>query len=344
MDHQGTISFSVPSHFDNELISELLCIGNEFDKNRIIKEVYGCLSNSPIGHGRNRDVVAKIESLVLISKFRDFAVSNGLNFVYLMNAPFVEGRIDKKIIKDYISDIIEIVNPHALAVSSLFLMRIIREISSEINIYVSTIAGVKKPEHLKPFLDFNPRIVVPHHDIGRDLSGLEKLKYYTDRVGVTIQLLVNESCIYACPDRENHYELLSLGKNDNVFQKNCNEKKCKNPIELLGAGWIRPEDIDYFVETFGITCFKISGREKSKNWIPDVVKAYMHGKYDGNLIRILAITPPWSSDPCDDFYINNRSLETFIENLPSKDADKIKYYTYWYNMLRTTNDFEIRIK
>lgn len=337
------ISFAIPCHFNYALLDEITSISNITNTQKKISEIYGCLSHSIVGHGRFPGAVTQIHSLDAIKAFRDIVEAKGLRFNYLLNAPIESSTDNFGVIERHISDVLTIVEPHAVTVSSTLIMHAIRKINPNIDICISTIAGVKSPAALEPFLKYGPTRLIPHHDLGRDFDSLAKLKCFADSYAIELQLLVNESCIYGCTRRSEHYAALAKGKNDDEFQSLCNAKKYDNPAALLSSGWIRPEDIDWFSSNFGIRNYKISGREKPVDWLPEVVRAYVTGIYDGNLIRLFAITPPWTNNPADELYLDNRYLQGFINSLPSdRDERRNEYCEEWANHLRQSGKMIVK--
>jgi collagenase-like PrtC family protease len=102
--------------------------------------------------------------------------------------------------------------------------------------------------------------------------------------------------------------------------------KFEDPALLLESGWIRPEDVLWLALKYQIRQFKISGRAKGVAWLPEVANAYVRGSYSGNLMRLLATTPPGVSEPWEDIFIDNTSLQDFLPNLPFGDVIKRRCY------------------
>ena len=172
--------------------------------------------------------------------------------------------------------------------------------------------------------------VVLHHDVGRDF---QVLRQFTDHLRerapeVQLELLVNESCLHGCASRDAHYARLAKAPLGYVegFQQNCNLPKFQDPSLVLFANWIRPEDMGYY-ESLGIRRFKIAGREMSGLWLDRAVTAYLVGQYDGNLIDLLTMTPPGLDAKAPDiFFIDNRSLSDFLEQLTTWQAPRGEFY------------------
>ena len=77
---------TIPCHWNKEIID--LILSKESLNNSKITDVYGVLANGgPVGHGRSSNSVVEItrEKAVL---FREYIQERGLNFTYLLNAPF----------------------------------------------------------------------------------------------------------------------------------------------------------------------------------------------------------------------------------------------------------------
>jgi collagenase-like PrtC family protease len=128
---------------------------------------------------------------------------------------------------------------------------------------------------------------------------------------------------------------------DKMFHLTCNSRKLIYPREFLLAGSvIRPEDMEIF-EQMGIKYFKITGRSKPKNWLPEVVEAYQNRNYNGNLIRLLGIAPETHADEW--IYINNKSLNGFLRNYPQTGnySDEVKYCDSWIIKLYKKGNFKL---
>ena len=83
---------------------------------------------------------------------------------------------------------------------------------------------------------------------------------------------------------------------------NCTLKKFTDPVEIIKARWIRPEDL-WAYEEIGYTNFKVVERFKKTGVLLSTVQAYEKRSFDGNLIDILTLTNP-------DVYLNP-NLEYF---------------------------------
>src|SRR3972149_6557479 len=331
---------TLPCHWSKEVIENILT--NSDNRDMDIVEIYGALAGDiPIGHGRSSKSVTPISKEESI-EFRKFIRSKGINFTYLINAPFsFHNESQKILVREYLEWILGEFKPDALTISSRELMQFVREMDRRIPIHISTIAGIKTAAELESYLDIRPSRIVPHHDCGKRFGDLAKLVEVGNDHGVDIELLSTESCLFECPHRDAHYECLSKKDKDAGFHTSCNTAKLNSPREFLRAGGvIRPEDTAFY-EQLGIKYFKISGRSKSEAWLPEVVKAYLNRSYDGNLMRLLGIDPSLKAENW--IYINNKSLDGFIENYPRNrnGSDEIAYCDRWTSKLYKEGEFRL---
>lgn len=331
---------TIPCHWNETTLEEI--VKNNNNATTPVVEIYGALANgSPIGHGRSPDSVVSIDK----DKARDFKQKcnqNGVSFTYLLNAPFsgINDSESKKKVDEYLDWIVEDFQADALTISSHELMIHVRNRYPEVPIHISTIAGIRSLNELKPFLDINPNRVVPHHDLGKRVKNLEELISFGDKNGIDVEVLTTESCLFDCPNRRGHYEYLAKGNKDNPFHLTCNSKKITNPEQLLMAGGlIRPEDVQYYSD-LGVSFFKISGRSKTADWLPEVAKAYQENNYRGNLIRLLGIDPTLEAEKW--MFLDNKSLDGFIREFPQGSREEMENYCQkWISKLYSEGKFHL---
>lgn len=309
----------IPCYWNKEILKKIVQINKQSDSIKI-KEIYGSLAKSPIGHGRSPSSVVNVGKDNALD-FRNYTRTLGLDFIYLLNAPFsFKNCHEKDAAKNYLDWVINEFNPDALMIASYELMKFIRlNYSSNIRIYISTVAGVKNARQLEKYLDIKPTRVVPHHDVNRNYSDLEYLIQKAREWEIEIELMVTESCLRRCSSREAHYSHLGAGNSDEPFHTICNTKRIIHPSEILNSNFIRPEDL-VFYEKMGINSFKITGRSKPAIWIYEVAEAYMKRSYSGNLLRLLGTDPSLELEKW--IYLDNKALEKFLENFPKNGREK----------------------
>jgi collagenase-like PrtC family protease len=308
----------IPCHWNKELLIQIIQASRNIDRMEI-SGIYGSLAKGPIGHGRSSKAVINIKREEALN-FRQYVKNLGIEFIYLLNAPFSFDFSNKIKVKEYLDWIINDFHADALMIASYELMKYIRtNYPSNIRIYISTVAGVKNINQLKKYLDINPSRVIPHHDVNRNYKDLKQLIEKTKEWNIEIELMTTESCLRRCANRVAHYEYLGKGNFDKAFHVTCNTERIIHPSEILKSNFIRPEDL-VFYEKMGIDLFKITGRSKPSSWLLEVVKAYLRRDYNGNLLRLLGTDPSLELEKW--IYLSNKHLENFLKDFPKDLGEK----------------------
>lgn len=280
------IQFTVATNWDPVLIEELTKYP--------VKDVYGVAPHTIVGGGRPSMILpdASEETITdYVKKVHD----KGMEFCYLLNAPCMNNleydpEYHKKLL-EYIQWIKDI-GTDSVTVTSPFLIQLIKEQFPNLKIRVSTIAHVNSVNRAKFYEELGVNEITPDVMINRDFQTLERMQ---KAVKCNIVLLLTDGCLYQCPYRYYHYNI--LGHASQTFQQferyyidfcvlNCSVIKFSNPTEVIKSRWVRPEDLSHY-EAIGISHFKIAGRRMSTQWILRAVKAFSERKYDGNLVDII---------------------------------------------------------
>ncbi|RJS72582.1 MAG: protease [Candidatus Syntrophoarchaeum sp. WYZ-LMO15] len=135
--------------------------------------------------------------------------------------------------------------------------------------------------------------IVLDPDINHDLELLSRIK---ETVSCDLILLVNEGCIKGCPFKNAHNNLIShlegakpVPKIESDYYSTwCISKKRNNPILIHDSGWIKPEDIEKYID-IGFDNFMI-GAYRGRcplNWTLSVVEAYRSRRFEGDPVNIL---------------------------------------------------------
>ncbi len=114
------------------------------------------------------------------------------------------------------------------------------------------------------------------------------------RAGARVEVLTNQTCIRECPYRAHHLNTSSLcsqpGGDLLWFEfpiLECGLEVVRDPRQLISSIWVRPEDLSTYEEA-GVYRFKISGRNRTTEWLDHAARAYTDRKYHGNLLDILS--------------------------------------------------------
>jgi collagenase-like PrtC family protease len=244
-------------------------------------------------------------------------------------------------LRKYLSWIVDDFNANALVIASNDLMKLVRKEYRDAEIFVSTIAGVRNWQDAEKYLPIEPKRIIVHHDTNRNFKDLEYMVEKANKNGVDVEVMLTESCLRHCPVRDEHYEWVGKGKDDHGFHSFCNTEKIMAPREMLKANFIRPEDIEIY-ENMGVKHFKITGRSKRPEWLPEVVKAYVKRNYEGNLMRLLGIDPNLNAE--DWIFINNKSLDGFLSAFPQSGnvSDEDRFSDEWATKLFQDGNLQIR--
>ncbi|MFX1365476.1 MAG: U32 family peptidase [Promethearchaeota archaeon] len=280
------IQFYVATNWDPNLIDELA--------NYPVVDLYGVADHTIVGGGRPSFLLRNISDEDIaeyIKKVHD----NKLKFSYLLNAPCMNNmeydpRYHKELL-NYLQWITDI-GVDGVIVTIPFLIQLIKEQFPKLKIRVSTISHVNSVNRAKFYEMLGADEITPDVMINRDFRTLKNIK---KAVKCKIVLLLTDGCLYQCPFRYYHYNI--LGHSSQTYQQfdrnyidtcilNCSVIKFSNPAEILKCRWVRPEDLSHY-EEIGITDFKIAGRRMSTDWIIRSVKAFSSRKYEGNLIDII---------------------------------------------------------
>jgi collagenase-like PrtC family protease len=329
------IELTVATKWDDVQIAEFAKLST---CERAVSSIFGSRQQQLIGHGRAPSDVPHVEDCAVV-RHAKVAHDCGLQFIYLLNGRCEHLDLDDvKIRSQFLADlewIVEEVRSDCVIVADLRVARLVRSkyAADSLAIRVSTIAGITRPRDLEPWLPLGLDGVVLHHDLGRDFDALANFVRFlkTTAPEVEIELLLNESCLHGCRTRNAHYARLAQAKLGYIegFQQNCNIPKYLDPSLLLSSRWIRPEDIGHYSD-LGIRRFKIAGREMSTPWLARVVRAYLAGMYQGNLIDLLTMTPPGLTVAASDFvFVDNAALEGFLDQLKEWEGDESDFYRYW---------------
>ena len=308
------IQFYVATNWDFDLIDQLAKYP--------VTDLYGVADHSIVGGGRPSFLLKNISDEE-IAEYISRVHKNKMEFSYLLNAPCMDNleydpHYHKELLKyiQWISDI----GTDNVIVTIPFLIQLIKEQFPKLKIRVSTIAHVNSVNRAKFYEMLGASEITPDVMINRDFKTLENIQ---KAVKCKIVLLLTDGCLYQCPFRYYHYNI--VGHSSQTHQQfernyidtcilNCSTIKFSDPTEVIKSRWIRPEDLSHY-EAIGINKFKIAGRRMSTEWIVRAVKAFSSRKYEGNLIDIIqgfSMTVGVEKDP------NAKLTETVIKESKSK--------------------------
>lgn len=267
------------------------------------------------------------------------AADRGIKFLYVMNATCSgnremseEGRWEFLQRCQWIIDSgfagVTLANP--------FAMELAAQNFPDLELHVSLLTGVDDARKAKFFADMGATLIHLDPIVARDFRKLRQIRRAVD---CKLSLVVNEGCVLQCPLRNYHTNVISHSRESIEGQYHvdycyytCAGQKIADPAELLRMPWIRPEDIDIYLDE-GIDHFKIAGREKMgggpsshSDWIEKVSKAY-HSRKSDNVAELLvglegiqSLTGELSPEP-PELRIDSRALDGFMRYFTEGHCD-----------------------
>jgi collagenase-like PrtC family protease len=160
----------------------------------------------------------------------------------------------------------------------------------DIPITVSTFARIRTLTQAEYFLRLGARTIILE-EANRDFRLIRGLV----RLGADVEILVNQSCLPSCPYRGHHLNTSSLASQPGApcptFEYpilECGLEYVRDPAKLISGIFVRPEDLEVFEEA-GVHRFKVSGRNRSTDWLVRSARAYAARSYPGDLADILSL-------------------------------------------------------
>jgi collagenase-like PrtC family protease len=171
-----------------------------------------------------------------------------------------------------------------------FLIEAIRDAWPDVPVSVSTFARIRTATQAEYFLKLGGRTIILE-EANRDFRLIRALV----RMGAEVEILVNQSCLPSCPYRGHHLNTSSLASQPGAAGPSfeypileCGLEYVRDPSKLISGIFVRPEDLEVY-EEYGVSRFKISGRNRTTDWLVGVAEAYSARHFTGNLADILSL-------------------------------------------------------
>ncbi|MBI5723644.1 MAG: hypothetical protein HZA50_06780 [Planctomycetes bacterium] len=219
----------------------------------------------------------------------------GVRLDLLFNANCYGGRAISEHLQSEVGSLLDYLEsrqlaPNVVTTTSLTVARTVKRYFPAIEVRASVNMRIESPEAMSYvsglFDSFYAR-----RDMQRNPDYVRSLKDWCDANKKGLYLLANSGCLYQCPGQTFHDNMVAHdaeideAKNIpdwtphvcwNIYRKE------ENRSAILRAAWIRPEDVRNYE---GLTAMmKLATRLHDRPRI--VVKAYVEGKYDGNLLDL----------------------------------------------------------
>lgn len=277
---------SVATNWDQNLLEKLA--------DYPVHDVYAAMHQSLVGGGRPTFILPAVNK----KKVKDYVVAahdRGIKFTYLLNAPCLNNmEYDRKTHRQLLRYIewLDDIGVDYVTVTIPFLAEIIKNQFPSLKVNLSVIAHANSVQRVKLFEGLGVNTITLDFNINRDFALLKEIR---KAAKCDLMLLLNDPCLYQCPYRYYHYNLMGHASQTinmlggfyiDYCALKCYLTRFTNPMEIVKARWIRPEDLHLY-EKIGFSNFKISGRGRSTEWLLNATNAYSSRRYDGNLLDII---------------------------------------------------------
>ena len=211
---------------------------------------------------------------------------------------------------------------------------------SSLKIFLSYSQYVTSLNRGRIFFNIGADSIILHPDVLRYvnlLKGFQKLKEkaYKDHKKDYI-LPVNIGCNWGCIHWYQHHNLQSHRTiNSPVFSNqekvsdvengfdypllSCWKRRLEQPVNLLKAGWISPNNIEFY-EKLGYDTYLLCTSGFSSEKILEIIRAYVNKSYDKNFNEILNIPQPYG-----DYWPKDKINTSIIQLDPSVIKDFCNY-------------------
>jgi len=363
----------VSTNWDNSLLDGLA--------GTCVKEVYGKLPADVIGGVRPAFLLPQVSRDEAEAHIR-CARQKGLRFNYLINTMCINNIHYSRQGYRQIVELLEWIGASGadtVTVGFPYMIRLVQEVLPGMKIKASSVCRINSVYRAKQYEDFGVDEIIIDENINRDFETLAAIRR---AVRCGLEIIANPCCLHDCPHQPEHVAHDGHASQTHSMDGycylqfpyyNCTLKKFTNPVEIIKARWIRPEDLTAY-EEMGYTNFKVVERFKKTGVLLGTVNAYQNRRFDGNLIDILTLTNPdvyiqpnleYFNKPehvnlqtiagtaqlmnfalRDFIYIDNRKLDGFIEffktsgSCRNRDCDTCGYCQKMFEQAGTFNRSE----
>ncbi len=285
--------------------------------------VYGSLSDEPSGRAKRwLPSAGEREVEEHIAQCR----SRGIGFVYTMNATCSGGHEftaeGQKWLAERLGWLVD-VGAEGIVTTNPYIIEMVKQRYPELKVMVSSLVHLDSVDQALFYERLGVAAIYLPEYINRNFRLLRALR---KRLSCELVVIPNLACLIHCPLRDYHGNFISHASESldrgcylDYSLSKCLQMKSSNPVEVIKAPWIRPEDLERY-EKIGITHFKLGGREKGAGWILRTVAAYSARKYSGNLNDLVLGLD--GVDPFGQFpvHLDNTRLDGFLDFFRTKDC------------------------
>ncbi len=285
------MNLRVSTNWDNSLLDGLGETSTE--------EIYGKLPADVIGGVRPAFLLPQITREEAQDHIR-LAHQKGIRVNYLINTMCLNNIHYSRQGYQEIIELLEWIGSAGVDIVTVgfpYMIRLVQEILPGMKIKASSVCRINSVYRAKQYEELGVEEIVIDENINRDFETLAAIR---EAVDCELELIANPCCLHDCPHQPEHVahdgHASQTHSMDNYCYLqypyyNCTLKKFTNPVEIIKARWIRPEDLGVY-EEIGYTKFKVVERFKKTGVLMRTVQAYQNRSFEGNLIDILTLTNP----------------------------------------------------
>ncbi|MEW6378144.1 MAG: peptidase U32 family protein [bacterium] len=270
---------------------------------RDVESIFGKLTQDILGGGRASMYLANID-FGRIKETITEAHRHGIKFIYLLNSICQSNR---ELTRDYNTRLTrfmeKIVNAGTdeVVVAAPYMLRLTKENFPHVKVIISTFCLINAVSKARKWEDLGADRIMLGSDINRNFRVIRKIR---QAVKCEIEIFANNVCQRYCPYSVPHVCSMAHSSSSEDKSKGfvmdyhsclCARTRLTNPAEFISMGFIRPEDIQTYID-LGIDVFKVAGRTRSSDWLLRTVKAYSEEKFDGNLADLIVYPYIMSKD------------------------------------------------
>lgn len=286
------IHYDLATNFDDELIRRVSDFG-------IVGTIYGKLREDVFGGGRPNFALPDVSKRQL-ERHIALAHDKHISFNYLLNALCMDNReviaATHRQMRDFVSYLVKI-GADSVTVGSPFLLRLVKE-NSPLKVCVSVYNDIDSLHRIKEWAAIGADELTLHYSYNRNF---QKLEAVLRTFNMAFRLIANNVCLHECIYRTNHAASLAHSSQTrhesggfflDYYSLKCGTDKLANPVKLITADWIRPEDVHVYEELCDATgtsnlSLKLTERTRTTDWLVNVVTSYARKQHNGNLFDII---------------------------------------------------------
>ncbi|MDO5560764.1 MAG: hypothetical protein Q4F95_14380 [Oscillospiraceae bacterium] len=287
-------TYDVGTNFDYRLFD----IIKEYDKDHMIKTLYGKIRNDGLPGGRASSIIPDF-TMEQLEDYVKVCRENGLSFNYLINPLCMDQNendpVMGKKIRNFIHETYDI-GIREFTLNSPELIKYVKKSFNDVRITLGLYAYPSNIQHIQYWADWGVDEITLDHSFNRNFALLRHVLEVYKESSISMRLIANNFCFKDCPFKLAHGCVASHSGNNGILMDyyliNCAFRKVTNPRSMLTSEWIRPEDVHIYEELVESTGFKhfslkLVDRTRSTGFIERVIKAYLSQSYNGNLLDII---------------------------------------------------------